>query len=776
LRRDEQIDLDAERYADPHAVRMYTIRNLFEAHPNSPYQDCDPTLRTRIAHQVAAAAGRSFLVARITAGTLAATPHLPNPDDPDWRAGLPRMPSQAMRQDLTRRLGKDADRATDLLRPLAYAEGQGLPWEDVWTAVAGAISGRTYTDDDLDWLRRQAGAYVVEATEAGRSAYRLYHQALAEYLREETDLHGVHAAFTRALLRRVPPTADGDRDWDRAHPYTRRYLATHAAYAGLLDEIVTDTEYLVHADPDTFITHLHTVQTEAAEQAAAVYRASIGGHRHAIPEIRRRILALDAARYNIPTLLIPLNAKAAPHTWKPTFATAGLLSRPARNAVTGHTESVYAVACTMVDGRPVAIIGSRSGTMPIWDLSTRRHVGPPMVGTVGPVYAVACTTVDGQPVAVTGSHGERVRIWDLTRRQQFVSSPADRRGAVSAVACTMVDGRPVAVTGGEDGTVRVWDLSTGRQVGAPLTEGTGPVYAVACTTVDGRPVAIIGSRSGTMPIWDLSTRRHVGPPMVGTVGPVYAVACTTVDGQPVAVTGSRDVMVRIWDLADRRKVGNPRNGHVDLVHTVVCTMLEGRLVAVTGSNDGTVRIWDLSDGQQRGQPMTDPISPVSAVACTQINSQSVAVTGSDDGTVRIWDLSDGQQRGQPMTGHTTPVRAVACTTVNGRPVAVTGADDAAVRMWDLTTGQQIGEPLTGHTSSVTAVACTTLEDRPVAVTGAADATVWIGDLMSRRASNVVQLPSLGFAVAFGDGPHLVCAFGNDFAIFRLNEVSVRTEA
>jgi hypothetical protein len=38
---------------------------------------------------------------------------------------------------------------------------------------------------------------VVEATEAGRSAYRLYHQALAEHLREDTDPVTVQSAFLR---------------------------------------------------------------------------------------------------------------------------------------------------------------------------------------------------------------------------------------------------------------------------------------------------------------------------------------------------------------------------------------------------------------------------------------------------------------------------------------------------------------------------------------------------------------------------------------------------
>ncbi|WP_059006596.1 hypothetical protein [Streptomyces specialis] len=124
-----------------------------------------------------------------------------------------------MRNDLAR-LGHHTQRAVDLLRPLAFAEGQGLPWEDIWAPLASAIPGRTYTDDDLMWLRAAAGSYVVEATEHGRPAYRLYHQALAEHLRHHTSPQAIHQAFTDTLIDRVPYHPDATRDWSRAHPYT----------------------------------------------------------------------------------------------------------------------------------------------------------------------------------------------------------------------------------------------------------------------------------------------------------------------------------------------------------------------------------------------------------------------------------------------------------------------------------------------------------------------------------------------------------------------------
>jgi Caspase domain len=161
------IDLDAPRWADRQALTVYTIRNLIEASPDSPYLHAPPLQARPVADAVADAADPSFLVARIISTTLAAADTIADPTDPHWRASLPRLPGDAMRNDLDTRLGSDAARARDLLRPLAYAEGQGLPWEDIWAPLASRISGRAYTNDDLHWLRQHAGSYIVEAAEAG---------------------------------------------------------------------------------------------------------------------------------------------------------------------------------------------------------------------------------------------------------------------------------------------------------------------------------------------------------------------------------------------------------------------------------------------------------------------------------------------------------------------------------------------------------------------------------------------------------------------------------
>ncbi|MFI5681547.1 caspase family protein [Streptomyces cellulosae] len=723
LPREQQIDLDADRYADFDALLAYTVRNLIEAHPDSPYLNCPDPLRLAIARQVAAAAGRSFLVARITAGSLAADPELPDPDDLAWRAGLPRRPGDAMRLDLTERLGDNAARAADLLRPLAFAEGQGLPWEDLWAPLASTTSGRPYTDDDLLWLRSAAGAYVVEAIEADRSAYRLYHQSLAEHLREGTDAAAIHAAFTRTLLDRVPYGPDGHRDWKLAHPYTLRHLATHAAHGGLLDDLVTDPEYLVHARPDALMVHLHTVRSETARLPVAIYRASIATHRHANVDERRQILALDAARYNTPSLLAAFNSRASGHAWKPLSASGGRLSAALRNTLTGHTGAVRALAYTMLGGRPVAVTGSHDRTVRIWDLTTGQPVGRPMTGHTDAVEAVACAMLDGRPVAVTGSDDRTVRIWDLTTGLPVGRPMTGHIARVEAVACTVLNGRPVAVTGSWDATVRVWDLLSCQPIGL-LTGHTAGVHAVACTVLNGRTIAVAGDTHATVRVWDLLSGQPIGvlSRCVSQIEgngrvfpwPVMAVACAVVNGRPIAVTGSVDGTTKVWDLTTGHLIG-PLTGNTKSVRTVTCTMLNRQPVAVTGSDDGVLRVWDLATGQPLGQ-LTAHTSVVRAVACTLLDDRPVAVTSSDDRTVRVCDLFFGQPVGRPMTGHTAIVRAVAAAMLNGRSIAVTASFDHSVRMWDVATGQPVGRLTDLGDGIVKTVACTVLDGRPVVVT------------------------------------------------------------
>lgn len=729
LERRDHIDLDSARYADQQAVLAYTVRNLIDAHPRSPYLACENTLMLKIAKAVAGAAGHSFLVARITAGTLAATPTLPDPWDAAWRMALPRQAADAMHHDLHQRFGTDASRILDLLRPLAYAEGQGLPWEDIWAPLASELSRRRYTNEDLRLLRQDAGAYVVEAAEDGRSVYRLYHEAMAEYLRQGHDAEHAHRAFTKALRSAVPYRLDGTPDWARAHPYALRHLATHAAEAALLDSLVTETEYLVHADTDTLVPHLWMLDSDAARLHAAIYRASLAVHRHLDVAGRRQVLALDAARFNEPSVLKALSSPTHESAWRPVAASGSLLAGNLRNAFAGHHAVATAVACAVVEDRQVAVTGSFDGTVLMWDLITGQPVGLPMTGHTDSVEALACTTLDGRPVAVTGSADATVRVWDLSTGRPVGPPLTGHTQRVDELACATLNGRPVAVTGSDDGTMRVWDLSTGQTL--HVRDLGGIVTALAVAVTDGRTIVVTGSIGSTLRLWDLESCRELRTLAdLNAFLWIRAMACTELDGHPVVVAWEHDEKMHVWDLETRRRLTSfPAHGDV---YMVACTHLDGRAVAITCSDDNAVRVWDLKAGRQVSN-LQGHTNDVTSLACTSLAGQPVVVGGSND-AVRVWDLSVQRTFGRPVIGHTQWIGVMDQAEVKGQPVVVTGSDDDTVRLWDVTTGLPVGDALRGHADRVWSVACTVREGRPVAVSSSLDYTIQRWDLEALRST------------------------------------------
>ncbi|MEU6065876.1 MULTISPECIES: caspase family protein [Streptomyces] len=763
LRREDHIDLDAPRYADPQAVLAYTVRNLLDAHLDSPYVDCDNDRLRAVARAVAAAAGHSFLVARITAGTLAASRTLPDPQDASWRRSLPRAAADAMHSDLHQRFGADrAGTVLDLLRPLAYAEGQGLPWEDIWAPIASELSGTArYTNQDIHRLRRDAGAYVVEAVEDGRSVYRLYHEAMAEYLRQGQDAAAAHGAFTRALRRAVPYGLDGSRDWGRAHPYALRHLATHAVAAGLLDTVLADPDYLAHADSDLLAPHLLRAESDTARLHAAIYLASIDVHRGLDAEGRRQILAVNAARFNDPTAVAAFNGRLADAAWAPVGASGSQVSGSARHVCVGHGRTVDAVGCAELNGRPIAVSGGWDNTVRIWDLTTGRAVGEPLTGHNGKVRALGCTELEGRPVAVTASDDRTVRIWDLAAGRPVGEPLTGHRDSVKHLSCAELEGRPIAVTGSDDGTVRVWDLTSGRPVGAPIPAADA-VSTLTCGVLHGRPVAVVASAPGRLRVWDLVSRKDLGAlPDERYIWPV-SLACTTLGDRPVVVGGTHEGKLHIWDLETHRHLAEWQ-GQNDWTPSLVCTVLDGRTVAIAAAGSSGVQIWDLSTHQQVEPSLRGHTYQVQSVALsTTTSGEPVAVTGSIDGTVRVWDLSPRQVVGSPVDGHTNRIGSMDLTTRDDRPVLLTGSMDSTVRAWDLATCLPLRGIVRGGS-----VSCSVLDGHPVAVTSdLGDLMVWDigGDLITSRRVPFNE-PLQGHACTVLDGRPVAVGVSSDSQVW-----------
>ncbi|MFI6483426.1 hypothetical protein ACIBH1_36240 [Nonomuraea sp. NPDC050663] len=462
----EVIDLDGD-HADPASLKQYSECVLVEAHPLSPYRFADPGLVGAVAEAVAQAAGHSFLVALILSRTLASLPGLPDPADLRWRAALPGSAAEAMRHDLEMRLGLDAKRARELLTPLAFSHGAGFPWEDLWAPLAARLSGYPYSDADLVWLRKTAGAYVVETVDAGRSVYRLYHMALAEYLRQSCDEMQVRARFLAFLLDRVPRGEGGALDWARAHPYIRAHLATHAVDTGggAIDSLLTDPGYLVSAAPTAVLAALPHVRW--AQGAAAAYQRALHHLRSKTRSEHLSYLELAAHRAGATELARRCAETSGQRNWSALWA-----QWPAEHphrVLSGHTGPVTDVRC--IEGSEAtteAVTVGLDATIRRWNLLTCEPVAEYEFG----VQALSAMIDSSARRAVVLEDSCNFSVWDLGtgKRLVRVASAAISRGLFDLwrVLSPRIDllnlpAGEAVITAGRGLRPAVWDLETGAK-------------------------------------------------------------------------------------------------------------------------------------------------------------------------------------------------------------------------------------------------------------------------------------------------------------------------
>ncbi|MFB7618585.1 hypothetical protein [Kitasatospora sp. NPDC056181] len=70
----------------------------------------------------------------------------------------------------------------------------------------------------------------------------------------------------------------------------------------------------------------------------------------------------------------------------------------------------------------------------VWGLATGHLVGEPLTGHTNAVLAVTCTVLDGRPIAVTASRDDTVRLWDLRAQEAIAVVPINAPTSVSITA------------------------------------------------------------------------------------------------------------------------------------------------------------------------------------------------------------------------------------------------------------------------------------------------------------------------------------------------------
>jgi hypothetical protein len=191
---DERLRVDQEPWWNPGDLVDY-VRAVLLSSTTAGYRERSATA-TAVAQVVADAAGTSYLFARIAAAALARQPHVVDPSDPGWRATLRDGVFGVFHDDLHNALPADQVlAAVHLLRAVAFAYGQGLPWNTIWPLVANAVAddpadyphgdAPTYGDTDIArLLRSPIGGYLVTDREDDITVYRLFHDDLRAIMRD----------------------------------------------------------------------------------------------------------------------------------------------------------------------------------------------------------------------------------------------------------------------------------------------------------------------------------------------------------------------------------------------------------------------------------------------------------------------------------------------------------------------------------------------------------------------------------------------------------------
>ncbi|WP_306337928.1 caspase family protein [Streptomyces sp. KL118A] len=707
-----RIDLDDERHGDPQAVRAYTRKLLTT--PGSVLCTAPPDRVDAIAHAIAEAAGRSFLVARITARTTARETRVPDPDDRRWRDELPRLPGEAMERDLEQRLGPLAGRARDLLRPLAFAQGVGLPWGGVWPRLATAISGRTYGDEDVVWLTQTAGSYVVESVEDDESVYRIYHRALVEYLREGRSARRVQGVVAGVL-----------KDLD--HAYVRRYLALHAAEGGVLDPLVEDADFVLTADPDQLLAALPRLRTAKGRRAGRAVRdveelLRSRRVRAADPESRAR-LRLAAVCRKATGLAescdrgdLPWRARWA--AWNPHGGARryeGLEAVPGSGIVVPLDDGAY-----FLERRPYW-----TGAV-VWHLDTgdrtdRRGTDEFIIGATwtAPPQLRCCAVALSNYQFLEWIQGEMHTVhWRVLHVFD---------AAYGGYWCWRLHPHDLVDAGHERlGLRRPEHVQVWRD-----TEGQGPPTRVVLHFADGDClIYTLGAKSSMS--WanrrrrsrlsDFEKRRseplelqrraeyaghsRPGDERSGTAERITALAALPAEYGHKMLAGYSDATVRITDLDEfDPAVPTGHEGRI-LALAHVAGHAEGELVVTMGA-DGTVRLTSLTD-RVPVRTLLERVPPPRTFAVHRVGRQWIVAVATSDGSLHRVDLDRGRPLGLPLRiGSNGRVRLATFRLGSVECVSVQGPG-RGLQLYDLVTGDRVGGQEGLHeASAVCAVGGTT---------------------------------------------------------------------
>ncbi|MEU3662495.1 AAA family ATPase [Streptomyces sp. NPDC032940] len=689
-------------------VEAYAYKRLTDLE-GSPYALADSGLTRQTARRVARESESVFLLARLFTRALAGRSDILDPDGPEAREIFrSRDVAEVFAADLARYGGTLRQKVTDLLAPLAWALGPGLPRRAVWATAATALTrgARAYTEADVAWVMTHAGAHLIEAGEEGESVYRLYHQAYADYLRGTVgEADHVPALVYEAVLDTVP-RVDGRRDWEHATRYVLKHLPAYALAAGRLGHLLGKTGILPYADPARMMRVLNSPEQQG-RSLPRLYLRVWDELRNLSPEDRAAVLCLRAG-VDEPDALPRLGTEAL-LGWRVRWGT-GRRTNFHGVLVGGPTGAVTAVAIDLAPyGALTVAAGDDRGTVRLWDGASGELVHTLLTGEA-PVTAVGLVRSRGR-LLLAAAAGRAVCLWDVHDGARS-GNPCRHRRTVRAMALSATEqGEPLLVTSTRGGRLRLWDTDRGEPSQVWHGGGLG-TPALSLTALPGiGDVLVAAHTTGGISTWKLAPSPGAREPRLwwrvwpGQLRARHGIAVAAVDGRAVVVArggtfvdGMRCLDLRTGKPVDEEQTDGPKepadDGFTTLAVGVTPECVGGvkddPAAFVVGGPEGKVR---LRSGRGPVGGWTGHSGDVRAVAGVRSpDGDTFVVSGSQDGTVRLWNtaVSTTDDNAQHDESHEEVVTCADLVALpDGRLRLATGSADGTVWIWDGRTGRRI---------------------------------------------------------------------------------------
>lgn len=695
------LDLDSDLYFDSYAMESNVRRTLLAVEsPEAVYEQCGiynvapPDALTAIVKAIARAAGRSFLVGQIIAGTEAAAKSLPDPHDRKWLDSLPSHAGEAMSRDLEYRLRDRADWARRLLLPLAYAQGNGFPWEDIWVTVAAALSGRSDLSNlDLFGLRRTAGSYIVETTEnygpqGTRTVYRLYHKSLAEHLVTSRDVKSDEQLIAKTLISMVRRREFGLPDWPLAHPYILIHLSTHAAHAGVLDPLMDDAQYMLLAGRSQLLAALPSVTSDLAERNAASFRRTVFHLRSKPGVLHPSYLGMACFKSGAEKLGRSANDVASLYYSPWVCAWANWQPEQPNNRLAGYSGEVKVLRSAMLRGQLLIVALSNDQQITVWDPNTSEIIDQFILGGGAKVTDIAAY-VESDALHVAAGCEDGVICLKVVGRgsARRIKQPVFI-GGVHAIAATRFGGQTLVAWASSRGHVQVRSLAGGKIVSSFADSHQSNVVAFF-KNYNGELGLLSATEGGRIVIWNVQKNRLDGVFRANDSGdPITSLIIDEVEDRVRVIWGSMDGTLRIGQ-------GDVRASDL---HTDWMTRMEGSISSLAMCRVGgfeaivcavgrTIHLIDPGTGSSVGSALIAHSDNVESLVAGEIDNQPILLSASQDRSVRIWELNAAEISAASVY---SPVQSLAVYCWAGQ-AEVAFASGKTISRLSVTTGAQVAE-------------------------------------------------------------------------------------